>query len=352
MHASLLQLCVTQKFTERASRRRSMCTALQRHSVQLFLRMLRRAYPRASLVQQARRALLCLSIRSVRSLLRLEHRVQPHTQYSGALHMPFLVRVLLTAHSRLVLGIHVENTEQLVAALRSPLFWSGLDQSCATINVRVHHPAILAHLAQMYALTPPRSSQAVHDAAAREHGEEPVPAASVEPDASFLTVLQNVGTRGPLGTPSEQGWWRAVNARMHAADACVAGAVVPIDDVLAGTLTPGILEIHAALPGGKYTDELAGFALTADHTLRIVALGAPTATGTDAHAELVKSLPFSLSETEGQRERRDQVPLPYAHHVHNVGSTLRGTTGKSDIFFEPESDDDEDDEDPDDDLDL
>lgn len=215
--------------------------------------------------------------------------------------------------------------------------------------MRIHHPAILRHLSQTYALAPPRSSQTVHDAAARESGTEPV-VAQTEPDGKFAAVLHSVGARGPLGTLTEPGWWRSVDARLHIADANVrAPAVIPIDEVLAGRMSPGILEIHAALPGGKHADEIAPYVI--DGTLRITALGAPAVHGTDVHADLVKSLPFSLSETEGQRERRDQVPLPFAPHT-DVGGAVRGSTGKSSIFFEPESDDDEDDEDPDDDLDL
>ncbi|KAE8224836.1 hypothetical protein CF319_g2333 [Tilletia indica] len=90
-------------------------------------------------------------------------------------------------------------------------------------------------------------------------------------------------------------------------------------------------------------------------------------------------LSFNLTETEEQRARRAEVPLPYAHMQSqepimfdegrmgivasssstaavgegpSLGGARRGHTGNSTILFEPESDDDEDDEDPDDDLDF
>ena len=69
---------------------------------------------------------------------------------------------------------------------------------------------------------------------------------------------------------------------------------------------------------------------------------------------MVQSLPFNLAETKQQRERRENVPLPYTYQLNPAqeNASLRGSTGQSAIFFEPESEDDEDDEDPDDDLDL
>ena len=73
------------------------------------------------------------------------------------------------------------------------------------------------------------------------------------------------------------------------------------------------------------------------------------------HSSMVQQLPFNLQETAQQRERRDQVPLPYAYQLQEEpqsGSAWRGSTGQTSIFFEPEREDDEDDEDPDDDLDL
>ncbi|CAD6891761.1 unnamed protein product [Tilletia controversa] len=98
----------------------------------------------------------------------------------------------------------------------------------------------------------------------------------------------------------------------------------------------------------------------------------PSAVGTGS------TLSFNLTETEEQRARRAEVPLPYAHMQSqepimfdegrmgvaasttslsagdgpSLGGARRGHTGNSTILFEPESDDDEDDEDPDDDLDF
>ncbi|KAN0062616.1 hypothetical protein ACQY0O_005149 [Thecaphora frezii] len=89
---------------------------------------------------------------------------------------------------------------------------------------------------------------------------------------------------------------------------------------------------------------------------------APASSGGDAHASMVSQLPFNLSETDSQRARREDVPLPYAFYQNGASASsngggdavagARGSTGKSTIFFEPEAGDDEDDEDPDDDLDL
>ncbi|KAE8267442.1 hypothetical protein A4X09_0g4905 [Tilletia walkeri] len=97
-------------------------------------------------------------------------------------------------------------------------------------------------------------------------------------------------------------------------------------------------------------------------------------------AAMSNPLSFNLTETEEQRARRAEVPLPYAHMQSqepimfdegrmgivastsssgagagegpSLGGARRGHTGNSTILFEPESDDDEDDEDPDDDLDF
>ena len=83
----------------------------------------------------------------------------------------------------------------------------------------------------------------------------------------------------------------------------------------------------------------------------------PQAAAADPHASLVQQLPFNLQETGEQRERREQVALPYAYQLQGAQepapeSAWRGSTGQSAIFFEPESEDDEDDDDPDDDLDV
>lgn len=98
---------------------------------------------------------------------------------------------------------------------------------------------------------------------------------------------------------------------------------------------------------------------------------APPGQKGDGHADLVSSLPFSLSLTEDQKARRDRVGLPFAptdriyegmaadsepprlreedeEDEEEQGRLRRGTTGQSTIYFEPEDVDEEDDEDPDD----
>lgn len=76
----------------------------------------------------------------------------------------------------------------------------------------------------------------------------------------------------------------------------------------------------------------------------------------DPHSSMMSGLSFNLGETDQQRARREEVPLPYAYHQSTgagaSAASMRGSTGNSTIFFEPEAGDDEDDEDPDDDLDL
>ncbi len=136
-------------------------------------------------------------------------------------------------------------------------------------------------------------------------------------------------------------------------------AVISLSDLLNPTRTGyAVLELHYARNGKKHEELLA---ITASSQLvpldmcarssSSTAVASDTAAeGGDAHSSMISTLPFNLAETTDQRSRRETVPLPYAYHQNP--ETMRGNTGNSTIFFEPEDDDDEDDEDPDDDLDL
>ncbi|PWZ00365.1 Pkinase-domain-containing protein [Testicularia cyperi] len=215
------------------------------------------------------------------------------------------------------------------------------------------------------------------------------------------------------------GWWAIEGCQIEALSGAVAaeqqshqtptpnghnvGAFIDVIS-LADLLNPSktgyaILELHHQARTGKSSEELVGLvSSTSSDALRLVpldmvdqrqALGsmvaAPAASGLatrlsnnqamrsssssatrgnagggDAHTSMMSTLPFNLSETDEQRQRRETVPLPYAYHQQQLlpqhtteaGATVRGSTGNATIFFEPEQDDDEDDEDPDDDLDL
>ncbi|PWN28579.1 hypothetical protein BDZ90DRAFT_152205 [Jaminaea rosea] len=134
-----------------------------------------------------------------------------------------------------------------------------------------------------------------------------------------------------------------------------------------------ILISQHRLPGGKFGEEALGVRQRLHGGgLSLVPLDmgdhrslreAEKNTEGDAHASLVSSLPFNLSLTSSQRERRDDVALPFVPtdriyegyereeggHGGEEGVGLRrGTTGQSTIYFDPESGDEEDDEDPDD----
>lgn len=126
-----------------------------------------------------------------------------------------------------------------------------------------------------------------------------------------------------------------------------------------------ILVSQHRLPGGKFGEEVLGVRRRRTGALTLVPLdmadhrsvSAPTTSGDDPHASLVSSLPFNLSLSTEQRQRRDDVALPFVptdriyegYALEEEGKGLvRGSTGQSTIFFEPESGDEEDDEDPDD----
>ena len=125
------------------------------------------------------------------------------------------------------------------------------------------------------------------------------------------------------------------------------------------------LETHVYMSSGKQLCEWALFCFDQLWRLRIKALDplstAPLAPPAPVN-QAASDVPFNLQETPQQRERREQVPLPFAYQLTQPASQpsssassapgLRGTTGQSTIFFEPESEDDEDEDDPDDDLDL
>lgn len=304
------------------------------------------------------------------------------------------VNTLLQAlpnYSRLVAMSAVDagkEAQALAASLTSPQLWSELETeesspeapgTHATIRARVHSPGLIRHLYSMYGLTPPSSSVALCRTAYAEAGKTAPEVGEHKADPRFWSILHSVGGRGPLGVPGEEsGWWNHSRvACLHALDAVAAphGPELSLEQALGlqsdtselYTTGVGFLELRAALSSGKHAEELAACAHDVQPDgrirLRLLALDmdpgaqeaqAPAAPA-DPHASMVQQLPFNLGETQQQRERREQVSLPYTYQLHETPtpeSAWRGSTGKSAIFFEPESEDDEDDDDPDDDLDV
>ena len=293
----------------------------------------------------------------------------------------------LPMYARLVVGSDVDasrDAQGVCAALTSPQFWNGQEPdelgsgnqwSHATLRARLHPPALVRHLYSSYGLVPPTSGAALYRAAHAEAGTSTQSAPDDrKADARFWSVLHSVAGRGPFGLDDDRGWWSAVRApasRLQAMEAPAPplGPVLFAEQALglhsdtadAYSTGYGYLEVRAALSTGKHVEELAALAYAPQRRLRLHALEMDTshvpvaAPAADPHASLVQQLPFNLNETPQQRERREQVSLPYAYQLHDTPapeSAWRGSTGQSAIFFEPESEDDEDDEDPDDDLDV
>lgn len=144
----------------------------------------------------------------------------------------------------------------------------------------------------------------------------------------------------------------------------------------------GIVTSQHRLPGGKFEEEALGVVYSRQGgrtKLRLLPLDmkdrrsaaqmsnagdTKNRSAGDSHSSLINSLPFNLSLTDEQRNRRGNVDLPfaptdqiyegYAARVSDAmdeaeeGKLRRGTTGQSTIYFEPDSGDEEDEEDPDD----
>lgn len=330
---------------------------------------------------------------------------------------------MLVAASRLVVGAHLDGTaagSSLAGLLCSPLFWSQQRSddaltapAHATITARLHPASLFRYLHRTYALTPPSSSAAAFRAAASEtpDGQPALSDAGDAPaggdaHAHFWGVLHTVAGRGPLGVRdaapgTRPGWWCSTlegaehaHPPLHALDTTAAHTrrmahKLTLDELVGKDAAPrgvGVLELHQLSSTGKVVDEVTGCACEAlpggrgGAWLRLLALDTsggtelaaaptPAPAGPDPHTSMLQSLPFNLGETQTQRERREQVPLPYTYYqqapgqaagqpqaaVHTSipsGAAWRGSTGKSAIFFEPESEDDEDEEDPDEDLDV
>ena len=90
------------------------------------------------------------------------------------------------------------------------------------------------------------------------------------------------------------------------------------DDILQDTDGCLFLETHIYQSTGKQVDEWALCAYDTHHRLRIKALDhyatAPIAPPPPQHTQV----PFNLHETPQQRERRDQVPLPFAYQLQDA----------------------------------
>lgn len=270
----------------------------------------------------------------------------------------------------------------LVSSLRSPQLWVGYAPvheaelstpwTHVTVVARVHAVGALRHIQESYGMAPPTSSAATWRAATDDLD---LPAATAPPatpvDARYWALLHNTARRGPLGAVDgarSVGWWgMPCVPQLHESEILPSATSLPTtaglawDDIAQHPQGVFLLETHVSLSTGKQLSELAACTYTLSRRLRILGLqsGGRTVMASaspPSPASLVDTLPFNLKETTQQRERRDQVPLPYAYQISEPGPvappSLRGTTGQSAIFFEPESDDDEDDEDPDDDLDL
>lgn len=135
--------------------------------------------------------------------------------------------------------------------------------------------------------------------------------------------------------------------------------------------------------GTKYGAECLGVVISPSSRLHLVPLemgdyrtsqevstgSTTTNKDTSSKASAAAPLPFNLSLTPDQRQRRDQVALPFApseriyEGISKEGDPdamktteeeglRRGSTGQSTIYFEPDSADEEDEEDPDEDLDI
>jgi len=291
---------------------------------------------------------------------------------------------LLPRYSRLIVGLDSDPStpaSSLSAALHSPQIWASHDPvhdalpgppwSHATVWVRVHPPALLQHIHKTYGLVPPSSGHATCRAAYEDAGlpdsHAAAPQANSAPDMRFWTVLHNCTRRGPLGlidSPGSTGWWGAMGHPLCLHSADLDSHVPSSQSVVSWASLQGeargcvFLEIHASLSSGKKLSELTLCAFDEARRLRIRSLDTSEAgdpVPESQHSTMVQQLPFNLQETAQQRERRDQVPLPYAYQLQDTpqgSSAWRGSTGQTSIFFEPEREDDEDDEDPDDDLDL
>ena len=243
--------------------------------------------------------------------------------------------------------------------------------------MRVLAPAMLQHIQKTYGLAPPTSSSSVYRAAVDDAGVLPLQTSSFSSsdtpvDLRYWTLLHNTARRGPLGIMDEQGslgWWGKVaeKSSLHASDTLdkteylIPGPVLSWNDVSPKTRGILFLHTHVSLSSGKRLNELVACGYHPSKRLHVLAVSSSSgrtlpesATSHDPHTSMVQSLPFNLAETKQQRERRENVPLPYTYQLNPAqeNASLRGSTGQSAIFFEPESEDDEDDEDPDDDLDL
>lgn len=305
-----------------------------------------------------------------------------------------LVRRLLSVlprFSRLVLrydGDPLASAASIVATIRGPQLWMGIQPvhdvlsgppwTHVTLSVRVHAIEFARYVQETYGLPPIPSNTMIRRAAFEDaHLEYPVDdplPPDHPPDMRFWSVVHHVSRRGPLGLLDDHrsaGWWgpSGRNACLHSGDSAPTAAqrepIMKWHDLLEDPSGCLFLETHVYMSSGKQLCEWALCGYDQLGRLRIKALDplstAPLAPPAPVN-QAASDVPFNLQETPQQRERREQVPLPFAYQLTEPASQpsssassapgLRGTTGQSTIFFEPESEDDEDEDDPDDDLDL
>ncbi|XP_066578612.1 elongator complex protein 5 [Amia ocellicauda] len=72
----------------------------------------------------------------------------------------------------------------------------------------------------------------------------------------------------------------------------------------------------------------------------------------DTQADPAANLTFNLRLSEGERQAREKLPLPFAFSSERKSALLQPRSGGGRILYEPDAADDFDQEDPDDDLDV
>jgi len=395
----------------------------------------------------------------------------------------------LNGFSRLIVGLRQSNPSPrsagLLEGITSPLIWRTGNASNAradsgrgsTTIIRIHPPALIAHVHRTYGLRPPSTSPHVaaslkseHDSVIRSPGSSSSglrptirdhtttlsaeitaqansqPKSSTRPqDVKFWEILSLLAVHGDTSLTygnvanAELGWWTQDRLRGSTGLIDALGSpctsrgegdddrAVSLLDLVgskssdssrrtgressqptsSGSAGPGLamLEMRHRTPQGKLEEEVLACVCQRSGRLRLHALdmadtdlppkpaipvsqasglALPRSAEAARHPASSASHPppttsssspalsFNLTETEQQRARRSEVPLPYAHMQSqepimfdqgrmgqvadagppSLGGARRGHIGNSTILFQPESDDDEDDEDPDDDLDF
>ncbi len=242
-------------------------------------------------------------------------------------------------------------------------------------SVHLQPAAILDYVTSRYALSVPLTPYSLQRLLETSEGFQASEGefAEADVDPRFWTILRTVISRSPLGDARTQsGWWNdttredrakwnplsdqepRVNSTSAAGPAAKGAADVSRD---ASTHSQACLVARRRLRSGKHQEELLkckvkdGRLLLAPvlpgehvHHARAQPLDQPgprtarppsaTSNDTDDHRSLVGKLSFNLAETPEQRDKREQLSMPYEPPNKGQGS----------IIFHPESDDDPDEE--------